>query len=133
MTVGASPEQIGAVMDFVNGQRVEFGCTEGVRIDVDAAADELPGNIIRYACGSGNGTVTARVEPQEKPPAVILTFPDQGVPFDPPAEETPDPTSLPARERPAGRPGLFMARSPADERACARRDCRNVPTVRKAI
>ena len=74
-----------------------------------------------------------RVETQEKPKAVILTFLDQGAPFDPPVEERPDTTSLPARERPMGGLGLYLARSLVDEIAYARRDGRNVLTVRKEI
>ena len=133
MTVSASPDQIDAVMDFVNGQLEEMDCPEETRIDVDVAVDELLSNIIRYAYGSETGTVTVRVEAQEEPKALILTFLDQGAPFDPLAEERPDTTSLPARERPMGGLGLYLAKSLTDEIAYAYRDGRNVLTVHKEI
>ena len=133
ITVSAVPEQIDAVMDFVNRQLKALGCPEEARIDVDVAVDELLGNIIRYAYGSETGTVTVRVETQLEPKALILTFLDQGAPFDPLAEERPDTTSLPAWERPMGGLGLYLVRSLVDEIAYARRDSRNVLTVRKKI
>ena len=133
ITVRAAPEQIDAVMDFVNRQLDVLSCPEETLVDLDVAVDELLSNIIRYAYGSETGTVTVRVEAQREPKAVILTFLDQGAPFDPLAEERPDTTSLPARERPMGGLGLYLVRSLVDEIAYARRDSRNVLTVRKKI
>ena len=131
ITVRAAPEQIDAVMDFVNRQLDVLSCPEETRVDLDVAVDELLSNIIRYAYGSETGTVTVRVETQLEPKALILTFLDQGAPFDPLAEERPDTTSLPARERPMGGLGLYLVRSLVDEITYARRDGQNVLTVRK--
>ena len=131
ITVRAAPEQIDAVMDFVNRQLEALGCPEEARVDLDVAVDELLSNIIRYAYGSETGTVTVRVETQLEPKALILTFLDQGAPFDPLAEERPDTTSLPARERPMGGLGLYLVRSLVDEITYARRDGQNVLTVHK--
>ena len=133
ITVRAAPEQIDAVMDFVNRQLEALGCPEEARVDLDVAVDELLSNIIRYAYGSETGTVTVRVETQLEPKALILTFLDQGAPFDPLAEERPDTTSLPARERPMGGLGLYLVRSLVDEITYARRDGQNVLTVHKEI
>lgn len=133
ITVRAAPEQIDAVMDFVNRQLDVLSCPEEARVDLDVAVDELLSNIIRYAYGSETGTVTVRVETQLEPKALILTFLDQGAPFDPLAEERPDTTSLPARERPMGGLGLYLVRSLVDEITYARRDGQNVLTVHKEI
>ena len=133
ITVRAAPEQIDAVMDFVNRQLDVLSCPEETRVDLDVAVDELLSNIIRYAYGSETGTVTVRVETQLEPKALILTFLDQGAPFDPLAEERPDTTSLPARERPMGGLGLYLVRSLVDEITYARRDGQNVLTVHKEI
>ena len=133
ITVRAAPEQIDAVMNFVNRQLDVLSCPEETRVDLDVAVDELLSNIIRYAYGSETGTVTVCVETQEEPKAVILTFLDQGAPFDPLAEERPDTTSLPARERPMGGLGLYLVRSLVDEITYARRDGQNVLTVHKEI
>ena len=133
ITVRAAPEQIDAVMDFVNRQLDVLSCPEEARVDLDVAVDELLSNIIRYAYGSETGTVTVRVVTQLEPKALILTFLDQGAPFDPLAEERPDTTSLPARERPMGGLGLYLVRSLVDEITYARRDGQNVLTVHKEI
>ena len=133
MTVRAAADQIDRVMDFVNGQLAELGCPEEVRIDIDVAVDELFGNIVAYAYGPEGGPVTVRLEAEGSPPAVALTFVDSGVPFDPLAEERPDTTALPARERPVGGLGLFMVRKLMDSLAYTYRDGQNVLTVRKTI
>ncbi len=133
ITVRAAPEQIDAVMDFVNRQLDVLSCPEETRVDLDVAVDELLSNIIRYAYGSETGTVTVRVEAQEEPKSLILTFVDRGVPFDPLAEERPDTTSLPTRERPMGGLGLYLVRSLVDEITYARRDGQNMLTVHKEI
>ena len=133
MTVSASPDQIDAVMDFVNGQLEEMDCPEETRIDVDVAVDELLGNIVQYAYRPGTGTVTVRVDTAKNPAAVTITFADRGSPFNPLAKEAPDTTSLPARERPMGGLGLYLVQSLVDEITYARRDGQNVLTVHKEI
>ena len=133
MTVSASPDQIDAVMDFVNGQLEEMDCPKETRIDVDVAVDELLGNIVQYAYRPGTGTVTVRVDTAKNPAAVTITFADRGSPFNPLAKEAPDTTSLPAGKRPAGGLGLFMTRRLMDDLTYAYRDGQNVLTARKAI
>lgn len=133
MTVKAAPEQLDAVVDFVNGQLAALNCPDRFCFDVNMVVDELLGNIIRYAYGSETGTVTVRVELQEAQPGLILTFLDHGAPFDPLTAEAPDTTSRSVWERPIGGLGLFMVRNLVDEIAYARRDGQNVLTVRKAV
>ncbi len=133
MTVSATPDQIEQVVDFVNEQLDTLGCSDEVRIDVDVAIDELLGNIVQYAYGSEGGTVTVRVDAQEEPPAAAITFMDHGAPFNPLAQEQPNTTALPARERPLGGLGLFLARKLMDELDYRYQDGQNVLTARKAL
>ena len=46
ITVSATFDQVKPVMDFVNAQLAELGCSEQVRIHVDVAIDEIFGNIV---------------------------------------------------------------------------------------
>lgn len=131
ITVSAVPEQVYAITDFVNTHLERAGCPEGTRIEVDVAVDELFANIAHYAYGPETGTVTIRTETAKKPPSVTLTFIDQGIPFNPLAEEVPDTTALPARERPIGGLGLFMVRKIADEITYRYENGKNILTVRK--
>ena len=133
MTVNATPEQIEQVVDFVNEQLDTLGCSDEVRIDVDVAVDELLGNIVQYAYGPDTGIVTVRVHAEEDPLAVVISFLDSGAPFNPLAEERPNTTSLPAKERPLGGLGLFLVKELMDELTYCYRDGHNVLTVRKAL
>ncbi len=133
MTVSATPDQIEQVVDFVNEQLDTLGCSDEVRIDVDVTVDELLGNIAHYAYGPEGGTVTVCVDVEDDPQAAVITFMDRGAPFDPLAKEMPDTTSLPARERPIGGLGLFLARELMDGLAYSYQDGQNVLTARKAL
>ena len=133
MTVNATPEQIEQVVDFVNEQLDTLGCSDEVRIDVDVAVDELLGNIVQYAYGPDAGIVTVRVHAEEDPTSVVISFLDSGAPFNPLAEERPNTTSLPAKERPLGGLGLFLVKELMDELTYCYRDGHNVLTVRKAL
>ena len=133
MTVNATPDHIEQVVDFVNEQLDTLGCSDEVRIDVDVAVDELLGNIVQYAYDPDAGIVTVRVHAEEDPLAVVITFLDSGAPFNPLAEERPNTTSLPAKERPLGGLGLFLVKELMDELTYCYRDGHNVLTVRKAL
>ncbi len=131
ITVSASPDQIDAVMEFVNGILSRAGCPEETQAEIDVAVDELFGNIALYAYGPETGTATVRAETEEAPPTLILTFMDRGMPFDPLANQRPDTTALPAKERPIGGLGLLLVRGIMDDIAYRYEDGMNVLTVRK--
>ena len=133
MTVSATPDQIEQVVDFVNEQLAALGCADEVRTDVDVAIDELLGNIVQYAYGPEGGMVTVCMDVEDDSQAVVITFVDRGAPFNPLAKEMPDTTSLPARERPIGGLGLFLARELMDGLAYSYQDGQNVLTARKAL
>ena len=133
MTVNATPEQIGKMVDFVDEQLTTLGCSDEVRTDVDVAIDELLGNIVQYAYGPQAGTVTVCVDVEMDPPSAVITLMDSGVPFNPLTEERPNTTSLPAKERPLGGLGLFLVKELMDELTYCYRDGQNVLTVRKAL
>ena len=133
ITVGADLDQIGTVTAFVNAYLAELGCPKRIRIQLDVAVDELFGNIVRSAYGSGSGPATVRLEAQGDPPCLSITFIDEGVPFDPLAKEMPDTTGLRARERPIGGLGLFMVKRTMDGISYDRRDGKNILTIRKKI
>ena len=130
MTVNAAPEQLAPVMDFVNERLTALGSSNKVRFDVYVVVDEIFCNIIRYAYGPETGTVTVRVETEEDPPALTMTFMDRGVPFDPLAMEEPD-VSLPAEAREIGGLGVFLARKAMDDVSYQYKDGQNILTLKK--
>lgn len=80
-------------------------------MQIDIAIDELFGNIAQYAYNPDIGSATVRVEVSEDPLAVIITFIDGGIPYDPLKADDPDIT-LSAEDRPLGGLGIYMVKSP---------------------
>ena len=133
MTVEATLEHIKPITDFVNEQLADLGCSQRVRIQVDIAIDELFGNIARYAYDPETGSATVRVDVEDDPLSVIITFIDHGVPYDPLATEFVDTTHLPAKERPIGGLGLFMVKNTMDDISYSYEGGQNILTIRKKI
>ena len=133
MTVDAVVEQVRPVTELVNRELEELGCSKRTRIQVDTAVDEIFGNIARYAYGPETGTATVRVETEQNPSCLVITFIDRGKPFDPTARRFRDTTQLPAGKRPVGGLGIFMVKKTMDEISYSREDGQNILIVRKKI
>ena len=130
LTIEATLENIAAVTDFVNAQLEAYDCPMKVQMQIDVAIDELFGNIAHYAYQPEVGTATVRVEVEESPPAVVVTFIDHGVPYNP--LENPDPdVTLSAEERKAGGLGIFLVKKTMDHMEYEYRDGQNILRVRK--
>ena len=132
LTLPATIENIETVIDFVNGQLEEIKCPLKAQMQIDIAIDELFGNIAHYAYNPETGPATVRVEVTEDPIAVVITFIDRGVPYDPLKKEDPDIT-LSAEERAIGGLGIFMVKKTMDEVSYAYWDGQNVLTIRKYL
>lgn len=113
LTIDATVENIPAVTDFVDKQLEAHGCSMKAQMQIDIAIDELFSNIAHYAYGPGAGTATVRVELTEEPLCVIITFIDNGAPYDPLKEKDPD-TALSAEERQIGGLGVYMVKKSMD-------------------
>ena len=101
-------------------------------MQIDIAIDELFGNIAHYAYHPEVGDATVRVEVQEDPLAVIITFIDGGVPYDPLAAADPDIT-LSAEERAIGGLGIFMVKKTMDEITYRYENGSNILSIRKNL
>ena len=98
MTLDATIENIEVVTDFVTAELENVDCPPKVQIQISIAIDELFSNISRYAYNPETGPAVVRVEVEKNPPAVVITFMDHGVPYDPLAKVNPD-ISLSAEDR----------------------------------
>lgn len=132
LTIAATVENIGAVTDFVNKQLEALGCPVKARMQINIAIDELFGNIAHYAYHPKIGDATVRVEVIQEPLSVVITFIDQGVPFDPLKNEDPD-TGLSAEERDIGGLGIFMVKKSMDEISYVYKDGKNILSIRKQL
>ena len=130
LTLPATIENIETVIDFVNGQLEEIKCPLKAQMQIYIAIDELFGNIAHYAYNPETGPATVRVEVTEDPIAVVITFIDRGVPYDPLKKEDPDIT-LSAEERAIGGLGIFMVKKTMDEISYEYKDGKNILRIKK--
>lgn len=130
LTIEATVENIGKVTDFVNEQLQAVNCPRKALLQIGIAIDELFGNIAHYAYQPVIGNATVRVEVTEAPLAVIITFIDNGVPYDPLAKADPD-TTLSAEERQIGGLGIYMVKKSMDEITYKYQDGQNILTIKK--
>ena len=128
----AERENIPEVIDFIDRELDELGCSEKTKAQINIAIDELYGNIASYAYGEENGEVTVIIEGDSTPGAVSISFQDEGKPFNPLESREPDIT-LPARERKIGGLGIFMVKKSMDDVQYEYRDGKNILTIRKTL
>jgi anti-sigma regulatory factor (Ser/Thr protein kinase) len=102
------------------------------QMQIDIAIDELFGNIAHYAYNPEIGQATVRVEVTQDPLAVVITFIDNGVPYDPLAKTDPD-TTLSAEEREIGGLGIYMVKKSMDEITYDYKDGQNILKIKKRI
>ena len=130
LTIAATVENIGTVTDFVNEHLESYDCPMKAQMQIDIAIDELFGNIAHYAYNPETGDATVRVEVVEDPLSVIITFIDNGVPYDPLAQSDPD-TTLSAEEREIGGLGIYMVKKTMDDIAYEYKDGQNILKIKK--
>ena len=132
LRIAATVENIGVVTEFVNEQLVALDCPMKAQIQIDIAIDEIFGNIAHYAYNPQVGDATVRVEVLEDPLAVVITFIDQGVPYDPLAKADPNIT-LSAEEREIGGLGIYMVKKSMDDVSYEYKNGQNILTIKKKI
>lgn len=132
LTIDATVENIAEVTAFVDSQLEELGCPMKAQMQIDIAIDELFGNIAHYAYNPKVGPATVRVEVTKKPLAVVITFIDNGVPYDPLTADEPDIT-LSAEEREIGGLGIYMVKKSMDDIVYEYKDGQNILKIRKNL
>ena len=132
LIVEAKLDNLAQVLQFVDSRLEEEDCPIGVQMKIDVAVEELFVNIASYADAPGSGSATVRMEVEEDPKTVVITFVDCGVPYDPLAKEDPDVT-LSINDREIGGLGIFMVKKSMDDMIYAYENGQNVLTIRKRI
>ena len=132
LNITATVENIETVTDFVNEQLEALDCPMKAQMQIDIAIDELFGNIAHYAYNPEVGDATVRVEVTEEPLAVVITFIDKGVPYDPLAKADPNIT-LSAEEREIGGLGIFMVKKTMDDITYEYKNGQNILKIKKYL
>ena len=107
-------------------------CPYKAEMQIDLAIDELFGNIANYAYNPETGDATVRLEVEEDPLSVIITFSDNGKPFNPLEAKEPD-TTLSAEERQIGGLGIFIVKKYMDMIDYDYRDGQNILRIKKVL
>ncbi len=132
LSVEATIENIPRVTEFVLGELESLHCPQKAQMQIDLAIDELFSNIARYAYNPETGPATVRVEVEQDPLAVVVTFIDHGVPYDPLAKKDPDITAS-AEDRPIGGLGVFLVKKTMDDVSYEYRDGQNILKIKKQM
>ena len=132
LQVAARVENLDIVNEFIDEKLEAVGCSPRIQMQVDLAVEEIFINIASYAYRPGEGPVTIRVSVEEDPIRVILTFIDNGKPFDPLAREEADVT-LPVEKRRIGGLGIFLVKKTMDSVTYEYKDGQNILTVVKNV
>ena len=136
MTLDAAVKNLPQVMSFLKNFLKEIGCPFRTQMQIGMAAEEIFVNIASYAyppLKTGRATVCVKKEDPAADTdrtAAVVTFIDQGIPYDPLAKEDPDIT-LPADKRRIGGLGIFMTKEVMDEIYYEYRDGSNILTMKK--
>lgn len=132
LTIDATVDNIATVTDFVNEQLEQLDCPPKSQMQVNIAIDELFGNIAHYAYNPETGRATVRVEVARDPLSVIITFIDNGIPYDPLAKEDPDITQS-CEEREIGGLGIYMVKKTMDDISYEYKEGQNILKIKKKI
>ncbi|MCM1046029.1 MAG: ATP-binding protein [Candidatus Gastranaerophilales bacterium] len=132
LTVDATLQSIPVVTAFVDEQLEQLDCPPKAQAQIDIAIDELFSNIVHYAYHPEVGPATVRIEILDEPLSVVITFIDQGVPYDPLAKPDPDVT-LSAQDREPGGLGIYLVKKNMNEITYEYKDGKNILRIRKDL
>lgn len=132
ITVEAKIENLATVTNFIDEELEKNDCPMKAQMQIDVAIDELFSNIAYYAYNPEVGPATIKFEVESDPMAVVITFLDHGVPYDPLAKADPD-TTLSVEERGIGGLGIFMVKKTMDDVTYEYKDGKNILKIKKNI
>ena len=132
ITIEATIDNVPLVTEFVDRKLVALNCSLRAQTQIDVAIDELLSNIAKYAYHPDTGMVTVKIEIEKDPMAVIITFIDSGIPYNPLSNKEPDIT-LNAEQRQIGGLGIYLVRKTMDDVSYEYTDGHNVLRIKKVI
>ena len=132
LTLEAKVANLQQVLDFVDENLKSMRCPMKILMQIDVAVEEIFVNVASYAYAPDTGSVTIRMDLQEHPRTVVITFIDSGIPYNPLAKADPDVT-LSAEERAIGGLGIYMVKKSMDKMEYEYTDQKNVLKMYKNI
>lgn len=130
--LAAAISNIVDVTAFVDEQLEANDCSMKAQTQIDVAIDEIFSNVALYGYPEGEGRVKVSVDFPDGEAKVVISFEDNGLPFNPLEKADPDIT-LSAEERGIGGLGIFMVKKTMDDVRYEYKDNKNILTIEKTI
>ena len=132
LAIDARIEKLDEVLDFVNEELEAEDCPLKEQMQLDIAVEEIFVNIAHYAYPDTTGKAVIRMDIQENPAVVEITFIDWGTAYNPLEKTDPDVT-LSAEDREIGGLGIYMVKKSMDHVSYEYKDGQNIFTIQKNI
>ncbi len=132
LLVDAVVDNLPEVMMFIEKRLFGYPCSADVKMQLAVAVDEIFSNIANYAYAPGVGSVKVCFSIEGDPLKVVMSFVDQGTPYNPLERVDPD-TLLSLDDRAMGGLGVFMVKQSMDVVEYDYKDGHNVLTIHKII
>lgn len=129
LKIDAKTENLDEVLAFMDAELEACDCPMKAQMALDIAVEEIFVNIAHYAYGE-EGAGGAVLQFDISLEQAVVTFVDEGMPYDPLAKEDPDIT-LSAEDRPIGGLGIFMVKKSMDDVKYKNEDGKNILTITK--
>lgn len=132
LEIEAKKENLDQVLEIVDEELEQLECTIKEQTQIDIAVEEIFVNIASYAYAPSVGTALIRMEVERDPLAVVLTFEDRGMPYDPLAKEDPS-LDHAADETKIGGLGIYMVKRSMDDMKYEYKDGKNILVIKKIL
>ena len=129
ITVDAKKESLEEVIRFISPELKKTNYPPNIQNEIEMATEEVFTNIVNYAYGQEGGAVKISIFTEDE---VTIKFEDNGQPFDPHEQETPD-LNKPINEREIGGLGLYMVKKLMDRVEYSRENGKNILIITKKL
>lgn len=124
-------EELSALAEKIEDLAEKWELSQALAMNINLVIEEAISNIIFYAFND-NDKHEIKISVSLNDNMLIIKITDDGIPFNPLAQEQPD-INLPAEERPVGGLGIFLISQIMDEMHYARQKNQNILTLNKSI
>ncbi len=127
MTVGLSIDNVPVLTEYIESALQEKGASLATIIKFNIALDEIYSNIVKFS-GASYAKITCEFDGDY----AVLTFEDDGIPYNPLEKKDADIT-LSAEEREIGGLGILMVKKSMDKTEYRNEDGKNIFILTKKL
>ena len=132
LKIEALKENLDDVLLFIDEELEKLDCPMKIQMQIDLSVEEIFINIASYAYYPNIGMTYIVFESENNGDTILISFTDNGVPYNPLEKEDPDIT-LTSEERQVGGLGIFLVKKNMDEVDYKYENKSNVLTMKKKI